>query len=76
LGETSFRALVPRYATKECTYLEPMVREVAQGLILQGFYENSLMFCQEREKYILLSLFMDYDLLLKEMRLETKLRCC
>jgi hypothetical protein len=58
--------MVTKFATKECTYHEPLIREVIQGLILQGFYKNCLKLCIERERYHLANLFMNYDVLLNE----------
>lgn len=42
-SKTSFT----EYATKERTYDEPCLQNVRLGLVLQGFYHNSLAFCSE-----------------------------
>ena len=45
---------------------------MAEGLILQGFYENAAMFCSVEQKCNLYNVFLDYDRLLSESLSEGK----
>jgi hypothetical protein len=63
---------VPRIAFENKFYYETILSHVCFGLILQGFFEESLMFCEPGPACKLAYLYSSYDKLLHFIKLIAK----